>query len=41
MNRQSTPLTTSAADMPAQFTEIRMPTRSGGHNLRNEREVRP
>jgi len=41
MNRQCIPLTTAAADMPALFTEVRMPTRSGRHDLRNEREVRP
>jgi len=40
MNRQTIPSTTIIADMPSQITEIRMPTRSGGHNLRNEREVR-
>lgn len=41
MNRQCIPLTTTVADMPVQITEIRVPTRSGRHNLRNEREVRP
>ena len=41
MNRQNLPSTASAADMPSQITEIRMPMRSGRHNLRNEREVAP
>ena len=41
MNRQNLPSTPSAADMPSRITEIRMPMRSGGHNLRNEQEVAP
>ncbi len=41
MNRQNIPPANPAADMPAQITEIRLPLRSGGHNLRSEREVRP
>ncbi len=41
MNRQNNPPLTPWADMPAQVTEIRLPSRSGRHNLRNEWEVRP
>ena len=41
MNRHCIPLTTAIADMPSQITEIRMPMRSGRHDLRKEREVRP
>ena len=41
MNRQCIPPTTTAADMPARTTEIRLPGRSDGHSLRNGREARP
>jgi len=41
MNRQNIPPMSLAADMPAQITEIRLPLRSGRHNLRNAWEVRP
>ena len=41
MKRQNIPLLTTIADMPAQITEIRLPMRSGGHNLRHGREVCP
>ena len=39
MNRQCIPLTTATADMPSRISEIRLPMRSNGHNLRNSREV--
>lgn len=41
MNRQNIPPMAPLADMPGQVTEIRLPSRSGRHNLRNEAEVRP
>jgi len=39
MKRQNIPPLTVDADMPIQVTEIRLPMRSGRHNLRNGREV--
>ena len=41
MNRQNIPPMTAAADMPALITEIRLPPRSGRHDLRNGWEARP
>ena len=41
MNRQNIPPMSLDADMPVQITEIRLPLRSGRHNLRNAWEARP
>ncbi len=39
MNRQNMPLKAAAPDMPAQINEIRMPSRSTGHETRNGKGV--
>jgi len=39
MNRQKLPLTTAAPDLPIRITEIRLPERTGRHNLRNGQGV--
>ena len=41
MNRQDLPLMAAEPDIPAQITEICMPSRSEKHDLRNGREARP
>lgn len=42
MKRHCLPLLTVDSDMPAQITEVRLPVRSGRHNVRNGWwEVRP
>ena len=40
MDRQNLPMAAAAPDIPAQIDEIRLPERSGGHDLRNGREAR-
>ena len=40
MDRQNLPTLSASPDIPAQISEIRLPARSGGHDMRNDREVR-